>query len=379
MTIHSLYIHLPWCLKKCPYCDFNSYPLGQNKLPEGNYVNHIIANFRAIKNIWDIGELTTIYFGGGTPSLFTTDAIKRILDEINQVVGISNLAEISMEINPGTASYEKFKELHNLINRISFGVQSFNDSCLKEIRRIHNAEEAKKAVLMAQDAGFSNINIDLMHGLPGQDVQIAIQDLKIATDLNISHLSWYELTIEEDTAFGLNPPQNLPNSDVIDEIEEKGLEFLNGQSFNRYEISAFTRGNKPCQHNLTYWNYLDYVGIGAGAHGKYTNIDTGNIERIHQEENPNLYIKSNSFTQHMRKIPDDEVPFEYLLNTTRLFNHKITFQDYLQKTGKDPEILKKRLIKAHEQGFILLDNEGFSLTNFGHNFTNHFLESFLPE
>lgn len=378
MTIHSLYIHLPWCLRKCPYCDFNSYPAEKNSIPEESYIQQLIANLRKLGKIWDIGPLATIYIGGGTPSLFSPSSIQRLLEETHRMVGIDAQAEISMEINPGTVNAQQLRELSRCINRISFGVQSFNDKCLRSIQRIHSAAQAKNAIYMAQDAGISNINLDLMHGLPEQGIHEALSDLNTALELKVPHISWYELTLEEGTTFGNNPPENLPDQELCERIEETGLEFLKNSGFLRYEISAFTCNQSFCRHNLTYWNYLDYAGIGAGAHSKYTDHKNGRIMRLFQEENPQDFLKDNLFTDHLRIVPDQELPFEYLLNTTRLYRHFISFQDFYLKTRLNPDILMPQLKAADACGFIELEEEGFQLTQFGHYFTNHFLEMFLP-
>lgn len=378
MAIHSLYIHLPWCVRKCPYCDFNSYPLGTNQIPEEIYIKQLIKNYKAIKEIWNVGELQTIYFGGGTPSLFSARSIEQILNEINKDTGIDTNAEISIEINPGTINKKKITALYSIVNRISFGVQSFNDNCLKNIGRIHNSNEAKESILLAQDAGITNINVDLMHGLPQQNTKIAITDLKTAIELNVPHISWYELTIEENTIFGNKLPNNLPNQDTLDEIEINGFSLLEALGYTHYEISAFCKKNQPCKHNLTYWNYDDYVGIGAGAHGKYTNSKKKTIERLFQEETPKRYLENNNFLFNLRTVPSKEIPFEYFLNQSRLFDHKINLSEYENKTFQSKQDLLKILEIAKKEELITINDEYIELTQFGHNFANHFLEMLLP-
>ena len=265
----SLYIHIPWCIKKCPYCDFNSH-VATSVIPESNYVKAVIED---LKNDlpWVQGrKLHSIFFGGGTPSLFSGFSIGAILREAERLIGFENNIEITLEANPGVMDQQNFSDLYAAgVNRLSIGIQSFNDTHLKSLGRVHGSQDALSAIKIAQSSGFSNFNIDLMHGLPNQSIANAINDIEIAVSSGASHISWYQLTIEPNTEFFSRPPL-LPVDDRLADIQQSGLNIIIKNNYSQYEVSAFARNGQKSRHNVNYWQFGDYLGIGAGAHGKIT-------------------------------------------------------------------------------------------------------------
>lgn len=268
----SLYIHIPWCIKKCPYCDFNSYD-SPSQLPEQEYVQVLLQDLTQDLPRVANRTLKSVFFGGGTPSLFSPKSFETILNHVHRVLSCQPNMEITLEANPGTLEHKSFKDYRNAgINRISIGAQSFNDYSLQALGRIHAAKDTHKAIDAIRKGGFDNYNIDLMYGLPQQSLNDALSDLKTAIELSPTHLSWYHLSIEPNTIFHHKPPV-LPNDDEVFEIQQAGFELLKQQGFMQYEISAFAQKGFQCQHNKNYWEFGDYLGIGAGAHSKITNLD----------------------------------------------------------------------------------------------------------
>ena len=327
----SLYIHFPWCVKKCPYCDFNSFELDHDNF-EQEYLNALQSDLNEEKEMV-AGPITlhSIFMGGGTPSLFSADAIHRVLDMVNGLFTIEANAEITLEANPGTTDQASFDGYYNAgINRISIGVQSFQDELLLALGRIHSADDALHAFSAARSAGFTNINIDLMHGLPGQTLDAAMEDLEIATSLESEHLSWYQLTIEPNTYFHKFPPK-LPDEDRLWDIFEQGLLLLERKGFCRYEISAFSKPSYQCQHNCNYWSFGDYLGIGAGAHGKISISDSGfTIERTTRTRSPQDYLKNPR--RKSTRVPPGSLILEFMMNTLRL-KDGFTLSRFEQRTG----------------------------------------------
>ena len=275
----SLYIHIPWCIKKCPYCDFNSHEL-QTSLPEAEYVEALCQDFDRDFEFCGDRPIHSIFIGGGTPSLFQAKSFDSLLQHIQSKTALSDKLEITLEANPGTAEARKFSDYFSAgINRLSLGIQSFDNKQLQNLGRIHSSDESRKAIQFARAAGFDNYNLDLMHGLPGQTLESAMSDLQSAIDFEPRHISWYQLTIEPNTVFYTRPPI-LPTEPVLNEVEEAGIVLLKQNSFQRYEVSAYSQSNSQSQHNLNYWEFGDYLGIGAGAHGKITMPDSNAI--IHQ-------------------------------------------------------------------------------------------------
>src|ERR1700733_8857798 len=304
----SLYVHIPWCVRKCPYCDFNSHNAPEN-LPQQDYVDALSRDLEQDLPLAQGRMLQSIFFGGGTPSLFTPDTIAKIIDDVSARLRLADDVEITLETNPGTVEHGPFAGYRDAgVNRISFGVQSFDDSALKRIGRIHDASEAERAVKMAQDAGIDNINLDLMYALPQQTIDGALADVEKAIALQTPHLSHYQLTLEPNTPFAANPPP-LPDDDSAWDMQEACQSRLAAAGLNQYEVSAYARSGKHCRHNMNYWQFGDYLGIGAGAHGKITNAD-GGVRRRWKVRAPRGFLE-HAGTQ--RGIGgDDAIPLERL-------------------------------------------------------------------
>lgn len=269
----SLYIHTPWCIHKCPYCDFNSHAL-RGQLPEEEYIHALLSDFKSQQYLIQNRSIQTVFIGGGTPSLFSASSYKLLFKELRAMTPFDNEIEITLEANPGTIEQDRFAAYRECgINRLSIGVQSFQNEKLKQLQRIHSSEQAIKAINHCREVGFDNVNIDLMFGLPNQTINDGLSDLLTAISLNPSHLSWYQLTLEPHTAFHQNPPV-LPADETIWELQQQGQQLLKENAFIQYEISAYAKTNRACRHNLNYWEFGDYIGIGAGAHGKITDINS---------------------------------------------------------------------------------------------------------
>ena len=366
----GLYIHYPFCLRKCPYCDFNSYARGRNENQDELYFLRLKEDFSSWMPKVKDRKFISVFIGGGTPSLCAPGLIGDFIDFIAPF--LTKDCEITIEANPGTVELNKLKDFKTAgVNRLSLGVQSFNDVLLKRIGRIHDAATAKKACSDADKCGFSAFNIDLMHGLPGQSLEEALSDIKTAAAFNCTHLSWYELTIEEDTYFGTHTPI-LPSEDELYAIEEKGFPLLNSLGFNRYEVSAFTR-DKHCVHNENYWRFGDYVGIGAGAHSKF--FDGNKTIRKACPALPSDYLKGDFGKFYT--VDKLDIPFEYMLNRLRLFNDIKTFE-YKLHTGQDFSLVKHVLDKAAALSLIeFKDDETYCVTAYGRQMLNDVLEMFL--
>ena len=366
----GLYIHYPFCLRKCPYCDFNSYAKGRNENQDELYFLRLKEDFSSWMPKVKDRKYISVFIGGGTPSLCAPGLIGDFIDFIAPF--LTKDCEITIEANPGTVELNKLKDFKTAgVNRLSLGVQSFNDVLLKRIGRIHDAATAKKACSDADKCGFSAFNIDLMHGLPGQSLEEALSDIKTAAAFNCTHLSWYELTIEEDTYFGTHTPI-LPSEDELYAIEEKGFPLLNSLGFNRYEVSAFTR-DKHCVHNENYWRFGDYVGIGAGAHSKF--FDGNKTIRKACPALPSDYLKGDFGKFYT--VDETDIPFEYMLNRLRLFNDIKTFE-YKLHTGQDFSLVKHVLDKAAALSLIeFKDDETYCVTAYGRQMLNDVLEMFL--
>lgn len=331
----SLYIHLPWCVRKCPYCDFNSHQRPQ-VLPEAAYVEALLGDLDHDLPAVYGRPLVSIFFGGGTPSLFSAASIGAILDGVRGRFRLRPGAEVTLETNPGTAEYDRFEGyLAAGVNRLSFGVQSFDDAMLKRLGRIHGGDEARAAVRAARAAGFDNINLDLMYALPGQTPAMAAADLDAALELAPEHLSYYHLTLEPNTVFAARPPAGLPDEELADDIEAQGHARLAAAGFEHYEVSAFARPDRRSVHNLNYWRYGDYLGIGAGAHGKWTDLAEDTIRRRVRQKVPRLYLDAPGAAARIsedRRIPAEERPFEFMLNALRL-HEGVPLTDFPARTG----------------------------------------------
>ncbi|MGH8486873.1 MAG: radical SAM family heme chaperone HemW, partial [Pseudomonas sp.] len=311
----ALYIHIPWCVRKCPYCDFNSHA-ATPELPEEAYVDALLADLDQELGAVYGRPISTIFFGGGTPSLFSARALGRLLVGVEQRIPFASDIEITLEANPGTFEQEKFKAYRQLgINRLSIGIQSFQQAKLEALGRIHNGDEAIRAADMARNAGFDNFNLDLMHGLPDQSLAEALDDLRQAIALNPPHLSWYQLTIEPNTLFASRPPR-LPDEDDLWDIFEQGHQLLSAAGYQQYETSAYAKPGYRCEHNLNYWRFGDYLGIGCGAHGKLTQPD-GTIIRTTKTKHPRGFM-AGKYLDKRHEVADSEKPFEFFMNRFRL-------------------------------------------------------------
>ena len=387
----ALYIHYPFCVHKCPYCDFASLAQGADVVRDRQYIDLLIKEFELKIPLLNGRKLICVYIGGGTPSLCEPKLWARLFEKIGPY--LADGAEISLEANPGTIDLALLKELRAVgFNRISIGVQSFNDQALKRLGRIHNGEEAISACKNAQKAGFYNYNLDIMHGLPRQDVALAISDLKTALQMESTHLSWYELTLEEGTVFGDHPPV-LPDEDVLYAIEQEGFYLLEQANFEHYEVSGYNLGgNYRCIHNQNYWLYGDYLGIGAAAHQKVSLLEKtseGDAMRIYRSANSENYLEymnscmkaySNLEAGVLSKtlVAQEEIAFEFMLNRLRLFNDQVSSNEYLMRTGMPINTIEKELKKIQAQGLIELENDlSFSLNDQGRLMLNDVISYFL--
>ncbi|MGO2146914.1 radical SAM family heme chaperone HemW [Halomonas sp.] len=354
----SLYIHTPWCVRKCPYCDFNSHePDGE--LPEATYLKALLHDLDGDLALAAGRQIQTIFIGGGTPSLMSPAFFERLFNGIRRRLPFAPNMEITMEANPGTTEQARFIGYREAgINRLSLGIQSFQPAQLKALGRIHGGEEAITAVGQARAAGFDNINIDLMHGLPGQTPSLALQDIDQALALSPDHLSWYQLTLEPNTAFHSQPPV-LPEEEALWDIQELGHQRLEQAGFERYEISAYAKPGKQSRHNLNYWQFGDYLGIGAGAHGKLTTIDPQgqwHIERRWKTRQPDAYLRRDNdprgFLAGKQPIVADELPLEFSMNALRL-TEGVAMHTWSAHTGQPQETLLARLHTASKKGLLM--------------------------
>ncbi|TWC37764.1 oxygen-independent coproporphyrinogen-3 oxidase [Pseudomonas sp. SJZ079] len=372
----SLYIHIPWCVKKCPYCDFNSHAAGPT-LPEQEYVDALLADLDEDLPQVHGRQLTSIFFGGGTPSLFSAEALGRLLEGVEQRVPFAPDIEITLEANPGTFEQAKFAAYRALgINRLSIGVQSFQADKLKALGRIHDGDEAIRAADMARAAGFDNFNLDLMHGLPDQSIDDALGDLRIAIAQQPTHLSWYQLTLEPNTVFWNQPPK-LPEDDILWDIQEAGQALLAEHGYAQYEVSAYAQPGKAARHNLNYWSFGDFLGIGAGAHAKLSSPD-GTIKRSWKTRLPKDYLDpSKRFSAGERVLGPDELPFEFLMNVLRLTDGSAS-ELFTQRTGLPLSQLAAARAEAEQRGLLHSDPSRLTATREGQLFLNDLLQHFLP-
>jgi oxygen-independent coproporphyrinogen-3 oxidase len=371
----ALYIHIPWCVRKCPYCDFNSHAAGPD-LPEDAYVSALLDDFDRELPAALGRPLTSIFFGGGTPSLFSAQALERLLDGIRARISLASDAEITLEANPGTFEQDKFTAYRGIgINRLSIGVQSFQADKLEALGRIHSGDEALRAAEMARRAGFDNFNLDLMHGLPGQNQEQALDDLHQAIALAPTHLSWYQLTLEPNTVFWNQPPP-LPEDDVLWDIQEAGQALLASAGFAQYEVSAYARPGQAARHNLNYWSFGDFIGIGAGAHGKLTGAD-GVIRRTWKTRLPKDYLNlAKPFTAGEKILTADELPFEFLINALRL-TQGVPAGLFTERTGLPLSALDEGRRAAEQRGLLRVEPALLAATERGQLFLNDLLQLFL--
>lgn len=377
----ALYLHVPWCVRKCPYCDFNSHEAAAG-LPEAEYVTALLADLdhdlAAVPDLVQGRVIDAVFIGGGTPSLFSPAAYARLFDGLRARLPFAAEAEITLEANPGTVEQEKFRGYRALgINRLSIGVQSFAPDKLAALGRIHGRDEALHAAHAARAAGFDNFNLDLMHGLPGQTLEEALADIDQAIALGPTHLSWYQLTIEPNTVFYRDPPV-LPEDDTLWAIQEAGQARLAVAGFQQYEVSAYAQAGRECRHNRNYWEFGDYLALGAGAHGKLTR--EGGVWRYQKTRLPRDYLAaagSGRATASAGFVRDEELVFEFMLNTLRL-KEGVPAALFAARTGVAPSRIAPELAALRAQGLLQADAQRLACTPTGFNYLNTLLERFLP-
>lgn len=376
----GLYVHVPWCVRKCPYCDFNSHE-SKGDIPEAAYVDALLVDLeQELPAVWG-RPVASMFIGGGTPSLLSPEALDRLLSGVRARLRLLPDAEITLEANPGTVEAGRFSEYRAAgINRLSIGVQSFDDDLLQRLGRIHGRREAIRAAETAHAAGFDNFNLDLMFGLPAQSPAQGREDVATAIALEPAHLSYYQLTLEPNTAFGYRPP-TLPDEDVIIQMQQAGQAQLAAVGYAQYEVSAYAREGRQCSHNLNYWQYGDYLGIGAGAHGKVTDVVAGRIERYAKMRHPRDYLAAAATAERVSSrsaVARDEAGFEFMMNALRLREGFAT-DLFTQRTGLALTAVTRPLQEAERRGLIAWTPQRVCPTQRGYDFLNDLLELFLPD
>lgn len=377
----SLYVHVPWCVRKCPYCDFNSHQ-GRGELPLAQYVDALLGDLdHDLPLVWG-RTVQTVFFGGGTPSLLPAELVDRFLQQASSRLRFAPGCEITLEANPGTAEYGRLADYRAAgVNRLSFGVQSFDDGCLARLGRIHDSAQAAAAIRQAQDAGFDRINLDLMYALPGQDLPMAAADVERAIALSPAHISHYQLTLEPNTVFAARPPQGIPDDDLAWDMQERCQAMLAEAGYLHYETSAYARPGHRCEHNLNYWRYGDYLGIGAGAHGKITLGAAQTILRRWKHKHPAKYLATAGTPGGIggdEHVAPARRPFEFMLNALRL-HEGFSWMQFESRTGLPRAAVAAPLREAIERGWIEDDGSRVVPTESGRRYTNSVLELFLGE
>ncbi|WP_166209316.1 radical SAM family heme chaperone HemW [Cognatiluteimonas telluris] len=377
----SLYVHLPWCVRKCPYCDFNSHQ-ARGELPFAAYVDALLADLdHDLPLAWG-RTVHTVFFGGGTPSLFPADAIDAFLQAASARLRFAPGLEITLETNPGTTEHGRFADYRRAgVNRISFGIQSFDDSCLQRLGRIHDSAQAETAVKLAQDAGLDNLNLDLMYALPEQTLAMAEADVRRAIALQPAHLSHYQLTLEPNTVFAARPPAGLPDEDQGWDMQEACQALIADAGYAQYEVSAYASPGRQCLHNLNYWRFGDYLGIGAGAHGKLTLGSEGSILRRWKTRHPADYLAKAGTAAAIggdETLDPQRRPFDYMLNALRLVDG-FSLAQFEARTGLDRTSIAGELASAIERGWLLVEGDEAVPTELGRRFTNDVVSLFLRD
>ena len=372
----ALYVHLPWCVRKCPYCDFNSHAMPQN-MPQREYIDALIEDLdHDLTKVRD-RTLISIFFGGGTPSLFSPEEIGRLLEAVRERFVVSDELEVTLEANPGTIEHGRFAGYREAgVTRVSLGVQSFNEQQLKTLGRIHGAEDVHRAVDELRRAGLDNFNLDLMYGLPQQSIEEALQDLRSAIELQPAHISHYQLTLEPGTVFYHRPPP-LPDDDASWQMQTESQALLDRFGYSQYEISAYAQAGRQCRHNLNYWQFGDYLGIGAGAHGKLTVQD--GIQRTARCKQPREYLSragADRIVEH-RWLSGTELPFEFMLNALRL-RGGVPASLFQARTGLALDVMQSQLTAARAKGLLADTPERLAATELGLQFLNDLQAIFLP-
>ena len=368
----ALYVHIPWCVRKCPYCDFNSHERA-GELPEREYVSRLLSDLESmLPNVWG-RRIVSVFIGGGTPSLFSPQAIDELLAGVRARMALEPIAEITLEANPGTVEAARFRGYREAgVNRISLGVQSFDDAMLRALGRIHGAEEARRGVEAAL-ASFDNVNIDIMYGLPEQTLAMARADMANALETGVPHVSAYQLTIEPNTAFYSRPPP-LPEHDLAADMQIAVEEALGAAGYEHYETSAFARTGHRCRHNLNYWEFGDYLGIGAGAHGKVSFPDR--VTRHERIKQPRDYLQKENTLAAERPVPVEELPFEFMLNALRLIDG-FPLALFGERTGLPVTAIHAKIAEAEKKGLLVRDLHRVRPTERGRRFLNELLGAFI--
>jgi len=376
----SLYVHFPWCVRKCPYCDFNSHTQ-HGEIPEQAYIDALLADLEQDLPAVRGRTIESVFIGGGTPSLLSPATLARLLDELRARLPLKPAVEITLEANPGTVDQANFSGYREAgINRLSIGIQSFQPALLKNIGRIHNGKQAIAAFEVARQAGFENINMDLMFGLPGQDTEQALGDLQIATSLAPEHISWYELTIEPNTWFHRHPPL-CPDDEVLWEMQQAGNQLLSACGYERYEISAWAKDDRRCSHNLNYWEFGDYLGIGSGAHAKLTNAAEQCIYRLAKIRHPYDYMETvhnSGRIDSRRDLDPGDVRLEFVMNALRL-KEGFNITGFTAATGLPANVLEPGLQQALEREMVVCTHGNIFTTQQGKRYLNELLQYWLPE
>ncbi|CAA0103317.1 Oxygen-independent coproporphyrinogen-III oxidase-like protein [Zhongshania aliphaticivorans] len=373
----SLYIHIPWCVRKCPYCDFNSHEQ-KDTLPEQAYISAMLEDLDQDLAFIQGRELQSIFIGGGTPSLFSPEAYQRLLTELQHRIRFAPDIEITLEANPGTVEQSHFNGYRESgINRLSIGVQSFDPSQLQKLGRIHDSDDALRAISCAQKAGFSNFNVDLMHGLNNQSQAEAVQDINLAINAGAPHISWYQLTIEPNTEFYKRPPR-LPLETDMHRIQNAGSQALSDAGFQRYEVSAYAKAGHQSRHNLNYWQFGDYLAIGAGAHGKITQ-ENGQIIRYQKTRKPEDYLsRSPSRSSKIDTIAADDLPLEFMMNALRL-RQGFSAELFEQRTNLSWQVIADTISRLTNTSLLMVDQDKYAPTHRGYDMLDSILAEFLPD
>jgi oxygen-independent coproporphyrinogen-3 oxidase len=375
----SLYVHFPWCVRKCPYCDFNSHAVTGNIVNDNVYVEALIRDLEFELPRIRGRRIGSVFLGGGTPSLFSVEAVARLLSVLRSHLNLTPGCEITLEANPGTAETARFTGYRETgVNRLSIGVQSFSDPVLRRLGRVHDGGQAVFAIELARRAGFENINLDIMYGLPGQTVAEALQDLEIAAGFNTAHLSWYQLTIEPNTVFYSDPPV-LPGEDALWEMQEQGIAYLAGHGLRQYEVSAYAKNDRYCAHNLNYWRFGDYLGIGAGAHGKLTSGAAGCITRYARHRLPDQYMKLAGRTEAVvteQRLSDTDAVLEFMMNAMRLTDG-VPAELFTEHTGLSLDAADRELRLSRDRQLIDYDGRRIKPTALGRRYLNDLLQIFM--
>lgn len=382
----SLYIHVPWCVKKCPYCDFNSHAIKESGISDvqfEGYVKALLLDAKSQQKLSHQRPIGSVFIGGGTPSLLPVQHYKTLFDGLRGIFEFCGDCEITLEVNPATIEHAPFADYLALgINRVSIGVQSFDEEALKALGRVHDAQEAKNAICSAKEAGFERINVDLMYGLPNQTPSLAVQDIQTALACGATHLSWYQLTLEPNTAFYRTPPV-LPKEEVLEAIEEAGRSCLIGAGFKNYEVSAWVgASDSVCRHNVNYWQFGDYLAIGAGAHGKVTLLGhpdfADGVYRFYKSRLPKDYLTYEQCPKMIafERVKEESLPFEFMMNVLRLADGVSTTM-FEERTGLLISTIDNELLPLQHQGFMVFHPDVIAPTKMGFRYVNYLVSQFL--